>query len=122
MILVIAVLKLKVVCMPGFEPMDTVVGNQCQMAVVGPLGDSDVGMTISTMPIIVTIVGIICILMIYTLIIIIVGHRYGFRVVKYKIVKEKMTMTPVTYTAVREVLNPRFEYSRLIGGCWEFEG
>ena len=31
----------------------------------------------------------------------------------------KMTMSPVTYTSVRGVQNPRVEYSPLMEGCWE---
>ena len=70
----------------------------------------------------ITSLGIISILVIYTVIAIFVGYCCGFRIVKYKTLIGKVTMTPVTYTAVRNVQHPRFEFSALIDGCWEFAG
>ena len=35
---------------------------------------------------------------------------------------QKMTMAPVTYTAVRKVQCPQFEYSPRVEGCWDHTG
>ena len=101
--------------------MDTAIGNQCELAVVEASAAGDVGMKLSMTSVISMIRGITIILIIYTVILLIVGYRCGFRIVKYKIMKEKVTMSPVTYTAVRKAAQPRFEYSTLIDGCWDFD-
>ena len=100
--------------------MDTAIGNQCDLAVVEASAAGDVGMKLSMTSVINMIKGITIILIIYTVILLIVGYRCGFRIVRYKIMKEKVTMSCVTYTAVRKATSPRFEYSNLIDGCWEF--
>ena len=100
--------------------MDTAIGNQCDLAVVEASAAGDVGMKLSMTSVINMIKGITIILIIYTVNLLIVGYRCGFRIVRYKIMKEKVTMSPVTYTAVRKATSPRFEYSNLIDGCWEF--
>ena len=46
------------------------------------------------------------------------GYLYGRRTIQQKDCKNKMTMPPVTYTAVRKVQTPRFGYSSLIVGVW----
>ena len=102
---------------PGFDSMDTSVGNQCQMVVVDALSNKYDAAKPST--IMASISIIFCILVIYTLIAFYVGYRCGFRLVRYKSLKGKMTMTRVTYTSVRKVERPRFEYSTLIDGCWD---
>ena len=104
-----------------FEPMDTAVGRQCQSVAINTFNDRDV-VAISMTSL--TILGIICILVLYTLIAVLVGYHCSFRIVKNKrkTLMGKMTMTPVTYSAVRKVQHPRFEYSALMDGCWEFAG
>ena len=62
-------------------------------------------------------------IVVYTAIVFLIGYKcgfqYGHRKVLYeKITSEKMTMTPVTYTFVRGVREPRFDYNPNIGGCW----
>ena len=105
---------------PDFDLMDTSVGNQCQMVVVDTLSNKYDAAEPST--IMGSISIIVCILVIYTLIAFYLGYRCGFRLVKYKSLKGKVTMTPVTYTFVRKVERPRFEYSTLIDGCWDLAG
>ena len=100
--------------------MDTVTGNQCELAAVEAAAAGDEGMNLSMTSVINMNKEIIIILIVYTVILLIMGYLCGFRIVKYKIRKEKMTMSPVTYTAVRGVANPRFHQSDLIDGCWEF--
>ena len=102
--------------------MDTAVGRQCQSVAINTFNDRDV-VAISMTSL--TILGIICVLVLYTMIAVLVGYHCGFRIVKKvkkKTLMGKMTMTPVTYTAVRKMQHPRFEYSTKIDGCWELAG
>ena len=73
------------------------------------------------------ILGIFLLLAFYTLGIFLLGfccgryiylHKTGKE--KNKVVSDKMTMSPVTYTSVRGVQNPRFEYNQYIDGCWTY--
>ena len=48
-----------------------------------------------------------------------IGYTRGFRDGQQKIPGvDKMTMTSVTYTFVRGVKEPRFEYHPHMAGCW----
>ena len=108
--------------------MSTDVGNQCQLAADNSLADHEVAVRTSLLTFIVTILGILSIVAIYTVIIVIIGYKCGFRIVKCLTpmeaptgnVKGKMTMTPVTYTALRNSRHPRFFFSDQIEGCWEY--
>ena len=65
------------------------------------------------------VIVIIFVIALYTAIILLIGYRFGVRNGQRKIlVEEKMTMTSVTYTFVRGVKEPRFEYHPHNGGCW----
>ena len=120
--LLIAVLKLKFVFASYFDSMDTVNGNQCQLAASNSLGNNELIVKVSMATVCITILGIISVLVIYSVIVVIIGYCCGFRIVKCKTLIGKVTMTPVTYTAVRNVQHPSFECSTLIEGCWEFSG
>ena len=100
--------------------MDTATGNQCELAAVEAAAAGDEGMNLSMTSFISMNRGTIIILIIYTMILLIMGYLCGFRIVKYKIRRDKMTMSPVTYTEVRKVAHPKFQQSDLIDGCWEF--
>ena len=63
------------------------------------------------------------VIVVYTAIVFLIGYKCGFqngqrKVLFDKVTTEKMTMTPVTYTFVRGVKEPRFDYNPNIGGCW----
>ena len=75
MLSMVATQNLKVVVAPCFEPMDTAVGRQCQSVAINTFNDRDV-VAVSMASI--TILGIICILVIYTLIAVLVGYHCGF--------------------------------------------
>ena len=71
------------------------------------------------------IVGIVLTFALYTLGIFCLGFSFGRRTNANrpgggndKVAIAKMTMSPVTYTSVRGVQSPRFEYSPIIDGCW----
>ena len=102
--------------------MDTVVGDQCQMDAIDSLGNNELVVKVSMATVCITILGIISILVIYSVIVVIIGYCCGFRIVKCKTLIGKVTMTPVTHTAVRNVKNPRFEFATSIEGCWELSG
>ena len=82
-------------------------GNQCQLA------NSVILATDYAYPSYIQIVKMLIVFIIfiavYTAAILYLGRRKT---------KDKMTMTPVTYTFVRGVKQPRFEYNLQIGGCW----
>ncbi len=92
-------------------------GNQCQMVNT----DSLVGIKFMMVPsttFMDTIFGIISVLALLTGGAFIIGFGCGYLKATRKLVIEKMTMTPVTYTAVRKVQHPRFEFSTTIEVCW----
>ena len=65
------------------------------------------------------VIVIIFVIALYTAIVLLIGYRFGVQNGQRKIIaEEKMTMTSVTYTFVRGVKEPRFEYHPHIGGCW----
>ena len=82
-------------------------GNQCQLANSVILA-TDYAYPSSTQIVKMLIIFIIFIA-VYTAAIIYLGRRKT---------KDKMTMTPVTYTSVRGVKQPRFEYNPQNDGCW----
>ena len=102
--------------------MDTVNGNQCQVAAINSLGNNELIVKVSMATVCITILGIISVLVIYSVIVVIIGYCCGFRIVKCKTLIGKVTMTPVTHTGVRNVKNPRFEFATSIEGCWELSG
>ena len=69
--------------------MDTATGNQCELAAVEAAAAGDEGMNLSMTSVISMSREIIIILIIYTVILLIMGYRCGFRIVKYKIRREK---------------------------------
>ena len=102
--------------------MDTVNGNQCQVAASNSLDNNELIVKVSMATVCITILGIISVLVIYSVIVVIIGYCCGFRIVKCKTLIGKVTMTPVTHTFVRNVKNPRFEFATSIEGCWELSG
>ena len=54
----------------------------------------------------------------YTMTVFVIGYKFGVQTSQCKVTMEKMTMTPVTYTFVRGVKEPRFEFNPYHGGCW----
>ena len=66
------------------------------------------------------VIVIIFVIALYTAIVLFIGYKFGVRNGQRKIpVEEKMTMTSVTYTYVRGVKQPRFEYCpAYMAGCW----
>ena len=93
-------------------------GSQCQMAHGNSLVDdkSVLGPSMATVSI--TFVVIIYALASYTMGLILIGYGCGCRIIKRKSFVEKMTMTPMAYTAVRNVQQPRFDFSTIVDGCW----
>ena len=73
-------------------------------------------------PSIQNVIVIIFVIALYTAIIFCIGYKRGVRSGQYKIpipVEEKMTMTSVTYSWIRGVSHPRFEYCpAYLAGCW----
>ena len=73
------------------------------------------------------IVGSVLMLTIYTLGCLYIGFYLGKRANAHPPgggssavqTRNKQTMTPVTYTSVRKVSEPRFDFSPHIDGCWE---
>ena len=61
--------------------------------------------------------------MLYTAIVFIIAYKFGFQNAQRqehieKVTIEKSTMTPVTYTFVRGVRKPTFEFRPHLEGCW----
>ena len=75
---------------------------------------SSVGHTLLIMGIILGVALMLCLCAvgIFTL-----GYYHGKRS-EYKTKVDKMTMSPVTYTSLRGVAQPRFEYYQWYEGCW----
>ena len=103
-------------------PMITHAGNQCQMVGSNPLIDFKFTMGPSSMFMGINLMGIFCILVLYTVGLCFIGYKCGYRVTRQKILMEKKTMTPVTYTSVRKIKHPQFEFSPIIDGCWQYPG
>ena len=66
---------------------------------------------------------IIFAIVVYTAIIFLIGYKFGTQNIQRKepirnTMAEKNTMTPVTYSFIRGVKEPRFEFRPQIGGCW----
>ena len=85
--------------------------------------DNDIILSQSIQNIVVYVIIIIFAIVLYTAIVFLIGYKFGFqngqrRVLMEKVTTDKMTMTTVTYTFVRGVREPRFEYHPHIGGCW----
>ena len=55
----------------------------------------------------------------YTVTVFLIGYKFGVQNGQCKMTMDKMTMTPVTYTFVRGVKEPRFEFHppRLTSSC-----
>ena len=87
---------------------------QCQLATnIVTAKDTILGQSIQN------VIIVIFVIVLYTAIVLLIGYRFGFQNGQRKVlVEEKMTMTSVTYTFVRGVKEPRFEYHPHIGGCW----
>ena len=54
----------------------------------------------------------------YTVIVFFIAYKFGFYNAQHRVTTNKMTMTSVTYTAVRGVKHPTFEYKPDLCGCW----
>ena len=93
-------------------------GNQCQMVNADSLVGNQHMMGPSMTFMGINFVGIFYVLALYTVGAFLIGYGCGYRIIKRKTCIEKMTMTPVTYTAVRKVQHPRFEFPTTIDGCW----
>ena len=83
--------------------------------------DTILGQSIQNTIVYVIVVNFV--IVVYTAIVFLIGYKCGFqngqrKVLFDKVTTEKMTMTPVTYTFVRGVKEPRFDYNPNIGGCW----
>ena len=66
---------------------------------------------------------IIFAIVVYTAIIFLIGYKFGTQNIQRKepirnTMAEKNTMTPVTYSFIRGVKEPRFEFRPQIDGCW----
>ena len=91
---------------------------QCQLATnIVTAKDTILGQSIQNVIIVIFVIAL------YTVIVFLIGYKFGFqngqrKVLIEKVTTEKMTMTPVTHTFVRGVSEPRFEYHPHIGGCW----
>ena len=88
---------------------------QCQLSTDNTIiKDTFVGPSIQN------VIVIIFVIALYTAIVLCIGYKRGVRNGQYKIpVEEKMTMTSVTYSYVRGVRHPRFEYCpEYLAGCW----
>ena len=87
---------------------------QCQLSTDNTIiKDTIVGPSIQN------VIVIIFVIALYTAIVLFIGYKRGVRNGQHKIpVEEKMTMTSVTYTFVRGVKEPRFEYHPHMAGCW----
>ena len=100
----------------------TNIGEQCQLA-TNAITDKDIILSQSIQNIVVYVMIIIVAIMLYTAIVFLIGYKFGFQngqrqVHIEKVTIEKSTMTPVTYTFVRGVREPKFEYHPHLGGCW----
>ena len=98
--------------------MVTDVGNQCQMVNANSFVDNQFMMGPSMTFMGINFGGILYVLTLYTVGVLLIGYGCGYRIIRRKTLNEKMTMTPVTYTAVRKVQHHRFEFSTTIDGCW----
>ena len=66
----------------------------------------------------------VCVIVLYPAFVFIIGYKFGYkngqrRKRDKRVTSGKSTMTPVTYTFVRGVKEPRFEFNPSPGGCWQ---
>ena len=101
--------------------MDSNKMDQCQVIKADSLAINNFMMGPS-MALMGMIFGTICVLALYTMGIFFIGYTCGSESNRRRGSIQKMTMTPVTYTAVRKVQHPQFEYSPRVEGCWDHTG